>query len=161
MLVDFWQVSSRSGRFWKKKVEVVSNLPQRAAVEPAQDDPICSVLVMSLLSVRPFGFPASNTLSGKQRHLLGPAIESRTRNPKGLTLAWKASRRRRCRFDRLSAWGTIRSSAWPHLRSSSKCRPGAKSAPLAQWTECRTSNPSVVRSNRTGGTRNRRGLLGR
>ena len=44
MLVDFWCVSSRSGRFYQEKVEAVSNLPQRAAVERAPDGPISSVL---------------------------------------------------------------------------------------------------------------------
>ena len=52
MLVDFWRFSSRSGRFCQEKVEAVSNLPQRAAVEPAQDDPIFSVLGLIGCAVR-------------------------------------------------------------------------------------------------------------
>ena len=52
MLVDFWRFSSRSGRFCKEKVEAASNLPQRAAVEPAQDDPISSVLRLVGCDVR-------------------------------------------------------------------------------------------------------------
>ena len=39
---------------------------------------------------RPFGFPSSNPLLGKERHLLESIIWSRTRNPKGLVSMWDA-----------------------------------------------------------------------
>ena len=52
MLADFWQFSSRSGRFYQEKVEAASNLPQRAAVEPAQEDPTSSVLRLVGCDVR-------------------------------------------------------------------------------------------------------------